>query len=119
LNIPSQKVPPGQVWHSKESEYSVASFAFSSAINLQYLLSFSAPVARVPAYKRDRQPLPMTHFDNIAYMPLQNCSFCFPRRESDTFTIVMPKFGLSTDISWQTYFKFAELGYITNKRDTP
>lgn len=61
----------------------------------------------------------MTRFGKIAYMLLYNYTFCFPTRESESITVIMPKFGLSPGISWQSYVKFVKPEYIANKRDTP
>lgn len=76
-------------------------------------------MARGLTHKHERWLLTVARCDKIAYILLYNHSFCFPTRESETFTVIMPKFGLSIEISWQTYFKFVKLEYITNKRDTP
>jgi len=67
----------------------------------------------------NRQLLPVARCDKLAYMLLYNHTFCFPTRESETFEVIMPKFGLSIEISWQTYLKFVKPEYIMNKRHTP
>lgn len=44
FNIPPQRVPPGQVWHSKEFEYSKAFVSLSSSTSLFCSIHYNFPL---------------------------------------------------------------------------